>query len=520
MIDSEKTYKKVLSIVIGTYNRKKFLKLTIESLRTELKNCDFSYEIILVDGGSIDGTINWLTKQKDIISIIQHNRGKWKGKAIERKSWGYFMNLGFKSAQGKYIFMLSDDCLVLPGAISNNVKYFERQLNKGKKIGAIASYWKNIPGDDNYFIIKVNRHIYVNHGVYLNAAMKEVGYADEIEYRFYAADADLCFKIIQAGYEIIACKDSFLDHFNHANEKVKNSNYTLLNKDTEVLNQKWKDSMLGGKTSQEVSSVKYLTRNDVSKKIVNVNWFLFKNNFLKQLLQRLIWVLTIPIKIVRRIIKRVNKKSALAVDKEYERLKLHVESLLKKKNKIKIHMGSGPRILKGWINVDLNYDPDYYKYYSNHEYPEKIRGTRDEFFKINVLEKGVPCPDGKVDAIFHEDFFEHLSQRDQMLFLSEMKRILKKNGVHRINTPNLNISMKDNSDFSSGMDGVYVDEWDRWHHINLVTKKSLKEMALLIGYSSVHFNMRNKSISKVMPDEIRPASDRKEEGNIFADLIK
>ncbi len=54
--------KPVISVVIGTYNRIKFLKLAINSVRKDLEN--FSHEIIVVDGGSTDGSIQWLTKQK------------------------------------------------------------------------------------------------------------------------------------------------------------------------------------------------------------------------------------------------------------------------------------------------------------------------------------------------------------------------------------------------------------------------------------------------------------------------
>ncbi len=70
--------KPLISVVIGSYNRAKFLRLTIESLREELKS--LPYETIIVDGGSTDGTLKWLIKQKDIITIVQHNRGEWKGK--------------------------------------------------------------------------------------------------------------------------------------------------------------------------------------------------------------------------------------------------------------------------------------------------------------------------------------------------------------------------------------------------------------------------------------------------------
>ncbi len=96
-----------ISIVLGSYNRIEFLKQTINSVRF---NCTgLEYEIIIIDGGSTDGTIKWLVGQKDIITIIQHNRGKINGKKIERKSWGYFMNLGFKSSKYGYILMISDD---------------------------------------------------------------------------------------------------------------------------------------------------------------------------------------------------------------------------------------------------------------------------------------------------------------------------------------------------------------------------------------------------------------------------
>ena len=94
----QKISKCTVSVVIGTYNRKNSLKKTIETLRDELDSAPFKSEIIIVDGGSTDGTLNWLKKQKDAITIIQHNRGKWRGIQIERRSWGYFMNLGFKCA--------------------------------------------------------------------------------------------------------------------------------------------------------------------------------------------------------------------------------------------------------------------------------------------------------------------------------------------------------------------------------------------------------------------------------------
>ena len=49
-----------MSVVLGTLDRKRYLKKTIESIRNELEGSGIKYEIIVVDGGSRDGTRRWL----------------------------------------------------------------------------------------------------------------------------------------------------------------------------------------------------------------------------------------------------------------------------------------------------------------------------------------------------------------------------------------------------------------------------------------------------------------------------
>ncbi len=227
-----------VSVVIGSYNRRRFLEPTIESVRSEIEN--IPHEIIVVDGGSDDGALSWLVKQKDIVTIVQHNRGRWKGKPVERKSWGYFMNLGFKAAKGKYICMLSDDCLVVPGAIKNEIKVFERELKKKRKIGAAAFYWRNWPEQKDYWVgLTFGNTVFVNHGLYLKKALEEIGYADEDSYQFYHADGDICMRMQKDGYACVDSPESFIEHYSHANLKVRRSNLSAQKKDWEVYKERW-----------------------------------------------------------------------------------------------------------------------------------------------------------------------------------------------------------------------------------------------------------------------------------------
>jgi len=100
-----------LSIVIPLYNERDNLIPLEEQLETELAKLNLSYEIILIDDGSVDGSahlIESLQKHNPNIRLIQfgHNHGQSAAFAA-----------GFKTARGKIFVTLDADLQNSPADI-------------------------------------------------------------------------------------------------------------------------------------------------------------------------------------------------------------------------------------------------------------------------------------------------------------------------------------------------------------------------------------------------------------------
>ncbi|WP_414529168.1 glycosyltransferase family 2 protein [Nodularia chucula] len=98
------------SVVIPTYNRQPILEKCLRALEVQELSASSSvtnYEIVLVDDGSTDGTLEWLAAHQAEFPHVQCFEQNHAGPAAAR-------NLGVKKALGDTIIFIDSDLVVLP----------------------------------------------------------------------------------------------------------------------------------------------------------------------------------------------------------------------------------------------------------------------------------------------------------------------------------------------------------------------------------------------------------------------
>lgn len=100
---------KLVSIIIPCYNAEKTLEKTLESIFNQTYR---NYEIIAVNDGSTDETLNILNNYKNKITIINQEN---KGASAAR-------NCGFKESKGQYLLFCDADVILKPTIIEKMVK--------------------------------------------------------------------------------------------------------------------------------------------------------------------------------------------------------------------------------------------------------------------------------------------------------------------------------------------------------------------------------------------------------------
>ena len=95
-----------VSVIIVNYNTKDLLRDCINSVIEQTKN--ISFEIIVSDNGSSDGSIEMLKAEFPKVIILNNKENLGFGKANNR---------GAEISNGKYLFLLNSDTVLLNNAI-------------------------------------------------------------------------------------------------------------------------------------------------------------------------------------------------------------------------------------------------------------------------------------------------------------------------------------------------------------------------------------------------------------------
>jgi glycosyltransferase involved in cell wall biosynthesis len=131
------SFEALVSVIIPTYNRAKFLPTAINSVLDQTYK---NVEIIVVDDGSTDSTIEVLRPFKNKIHYLTSDH---KGTAHAR-------NLGMKTAQGKYIAFLDSDDTYLPFKLELQISFIEEHPEVGMVCTEFSGKYENGRIDKNH----------------------------------------------------------------------------------------------------------------------------------------------------------------------------------------------------------------------------------------------------------------------------------------------------------------------------------------------------------------------------------
>ncbi len=235
------------SIIILTYNNLQYNKDCINSIRSYTPKD--SYEIVVVDNNSTDGTAQWLEEQNDIKSILNK----------ENKGFPAGCNQGIKAAaEGNDILLLNNDTVVTPNWLENlqTCLYSEKSIgavgpvtNSCSNFQAITTDYKNTDEMIAFAkTINVSNPLKWEERVRLigfcllikNEVIKKIGLLDEIYGKGNCEDDDYSLRMRKSGYRLMLCGDCFIHHYGSLSFSKLNHDFVeVLQANKNIFKRKW-----------------------------------------------------------------------------------------------------------------------------------------------------------------------------------------------------------------------------------------------------------------------------------------
>ncbi|MDP3622968.1 MAG: glycosyltransferase family 2 protein [Methanobacteriaceae archaeon] len=241
-----------LSIIVVNYRTYNLTNQAIESVIT--KNHPFKYNIYVVDNASEDGSLEKL--QKDFSKEIQDGLIKFIASA-ENKGFSYANNLALKEISSNNILLLNSDTIVIADCLEKCLNYMESHPQTGalgckvvlpdgtldkacrRSFPDVSVSFYRMIGLSRLFpksqrFGKYNLCYLDDDGVYpidclvgafmmvKSEAIKEIGLLDETFF-MYGEDIDWCYRIKEAGWQIIYYGDAQIIHYKGSSSQKQKS---------------------------------------------------------------------------------------------------------------------------------------------------------------------------------------------------------------------------------------------------------------------------------------------------------
>jgi GT2 family glycosyltransferase len=179
---------KAVSIIIPTAGRLKLLKQCIDSIYSHTST---PFEIVVVDGGSQDGTEEYLKNEAKSRPGIVHVR------LPENVGYQKAANIGIQKSKGRFVLLFNDDAWVEARQPDGRdwLQTYVDELEGDPKLGIVGPHGGDSPALGNrilyFWCVMFRRPLY-----------DEIGPLDDITFRNYGGDDDYCVRVKNAGYSI------------------------------------------------------------------------------------------------------------------------------------------------------------------------------------------------------------------------------------------------------------------------------------------------------------------------------
>ncbi len=239
-----------ISIIIPTYGQHLLTYNCLKSISDHLPSAKI--EILVLDDAAPEPAAEVLSEIRGVVFIRNdHNKGYLRN-----------CNLGASNAHGKYLLLLNNDTILLPGSIDVLLKTLKNQPNAAaagvklvypdgrlQEAGGIVwrdgSAWNwgryEDPADPRYNYLREADYCSAACLLVDAALFKDLGGFDERFIPAYYEDTDLCFAIRQAGRSVLYQPEATVVHFEGASHGSNESEglkvYQVKNQ--QVFREKW-----------------------------------------------------------------------------------------------------------------------------------------------------------------------------------------------------------------------------------------------------------------------------------------